>query len=155
MINYIWHISHNMDVCVPSVRSDGLKKVVHKINMKQLRQDAIDEVNEGILTGLLTTWPATAQSLMEPQEDHAVIREGQEGWGWEMTYPDCENDNESVFSSDVKSDHSEIKLDELASEGNITDVDEHGVVAPVDDAIRILCGSSNYPRTKDRSGVDF
>ena len=52
-----------------------------------------------------------------------------------MTYPDCENDYESVVSSEVKSDHSEIKLDELASEGNITDVEEYGVVAPVDDAI--------------------
>ena len=52
-----------------------------------------------------------------------------------MTYPDCENDNESVVSSDVRSDHGEIKLDELAYEGNITELDEHGVVAPVDDAI--------------------
>ena len=38
-----------------------------------------------------------AQSLIEPQEDHAVIREGTDGWGWEVVH---EEEQDSECSTD-------------------------------------------------------
>ena len=62
--------------------------------------DCFAAVDRGMgVTKHLTKWTAHAQSLIEPQDDQNAIREGQEGWGWEITYDDEDEQSEASTAS--------------------------------------------------------
>ena len=73
----------------------------------------------GIAQGRYTSWTEHAQTLIIPQDPHAVCREGQGGWHWEIKYDGNESDGDEFGNStdsDKRSKGTDVNLNDLESD---------------------------------------